>query len=124
MTSGRKIVTHRSDQKIITLGMLTMYRVYAIQSRDKNRIYLGQTCNIAKRLRAHNCGSVRSTKKDRPWNLIAGETFGTREKARWAESQIKRSKGRRLKWLKNHACKHDKREAKSTESFYSAASGP
>lgn len=80
-----------------------MFWVYGIKSQNRDRIYIGQTRNLKKRLEAHNRGLVRSTKKDRPWDLIAIELFETLGPARWLEFQIKKSKGKRLRWLKGYS---------------------
>ena len=77
-----------------------MFWVYGIKSQNHDRIYIGQTCDLEKRLKAHNRGVVRSTKKDRPWEIIAIERCETLGAARWLEFQLKNSRGRRLKWLK------------------------
>ena len=73
--------------------------VYAIQGKN-GRIYVGQTEDLERRLNAHNRGGVKSTKDDRPWTLVKVQTFETRELARFFEWQLKRSRGKRLKWLK------------------------
>jgi len=75
-----------------------MFVVYAIESRVTGRIYIGQTQDFNKRLELHNGGRVKSTSKDGPWNLIAIESFETRDQARWREKQLKSSRGRRTKW--------------------------
>lgn len=77
-----------------------MFWVYGIKSQSCDRIYIGQTRDLEKRLKAHNAGSVRSTKKDRPWDLIATERCATLGSARWLEFQLKKSRGKKLKWLK------------------------
>ena len=76
--------------------------VYAIQSQACDRIYIGQTQSINERLIQHNKGRVRSTSHDCPWHLLALEYFDTREKARWCEHQLKKSHGRRDKWLTHY----------------------
>ena len=76
-----------------------MFFVYAIQSRTCNRIYIGQSECVERRLVEHNAGRVRSTKNDRPWVILRFEEFNTRSEARWFEYQIKQSRGRRLRWL-------------------------
>lgn len=73
--------------------------VYAIQGKS-GRVYVGQTEDIERRLRAHNCGAVKSTRDDRPWTLVRSQTLETRELARFFEWQLNRSRGKRLKWLK------------------------
>jgi predicted GIY-YIG superfamily endonuclease len=76
-----------------------MFWVYAIKSRKCGRIYIGQTINLEKRLSIHNKGQVKSTQRDRPWLLIACECCETRNQARWKEFNLKKSRGKRLKWL-------------------------
>jgi putative endonuclease len=79
-----------------------MFYVYAIRSHSAGRIYIGQTENIAARIKSHNEGQVRSTKKDRPWELIAIQEFDTREAARWREHELKKSNRRRICWIEEH----------------------
>ena len=76
-----------------------MYYVYAIQSMTKKRIYLGHTEHIDARLKYHNSGYVKSTSKDRPWRLVASESIDRKDEARWLERSLKRSRGKRLKWI-------------------------
>ncbi len=78
-----------------------MFYVYAIQSLLNKRVYIGQTQNISTRLAAHNAGRVASTQADRPWKLIKSIAYQTRAAARWLEHQLKASRGRRLKWLRD-----------------------
>jgi putative endonuclease len=79
-----------------------MFYVYAIRSDLAGRIYIGQAENVTARIASHNDGQVRSTKKDRPWNLIAVEEFETRAAARWREHELKESHGRRIRWIGRH----------------------
>jgi putative endonuclease len=79
-----------------------MYNVYAISSLSVPRIYVGHTNNIEKRLKYHNSGYVRSTSQARPWKLLAIEKFETRDQARWIEYSLKKSKGRRTKWIEKN----------------------
>lgn len=76
------------------------FSVYAIQS-DNGRVYVGQSQDVELRLQAHNKGLVASTKSDRPWTLFKTAAFDTREQARFFEWQLKRSRGKRLKWLES-----------------------
>jgi predicted GIY-YIG superfamily endonuclease len=76
------------------------FLVYAIRS-GCGRIYVGQSQDVELRLEAHNKGLVASTKTDRPWTLVKTAEFDTRDQARFFEWQLKRSKGKRLKWLKS-----------------------
>jgi len=79
-----------------------MFYVYAIESNCSGRVYIGQTNDIEKRLSFHNSGYVKSTCKDIPWRLIAFERFDTRDKARWCETKLKRSRGTRIKWIEKY----------------------
>jgi putative endonuclease len=79
-----------------------MFYVYAIKSHLAGRIYIGQTENVTARIVSHNDGQVRSTKKDRPWDLIAIEGFETREAARWREHELKKSHRRRIRWIEEY----------------------
>ncbi|WP_136077851.1 GIY-YIG nuclease family protein [Pontiella desulfatans] len=79
-----------------------MFVVYAIESYSTGRVYIGQTQDIDARLRLHNLGRVKSTSKGGVWHLVALESFETRDQARWCETLLKRSLGRRLKWLQQH----------------------
>ena len=76
-----------------------MFVVYAIESCSTRRVYIGQSQGFDERLKLHNGGHVKSTCKDGPWHLVAIEKFETRDQARWCETLLKRSRGRRLKWL-------------------------
>ena len=83
--------------------IMIMFFVYAIQSIPTKQIYIGQTKDIEERLRCHNSGYVKSAKARKPWVLLAFEEFEDRNKARWLERELKKSKGRRLRWIeKNH----------------------
>lgn len=77
-----------------------MFYVYAIQSSVNARIYLGQTRDVDIRLGEHNAGRVISTRQHRPWKLLKVNPCESREAARWLEHELKASRGRRLKWLK------------------------
>jgi len=79
-----------------------MFYVYAIKSKRSGRIYIGQTQNLMPRLESHNKGYVRSTKKDRPWDLISIEELRTRDDGRWRERELKKSLSKRLHWLQRH----------------------
>ena len=78
-----------------------MFFVYAIQSEKYDRVYIGQTDCLERRLEEHNAGRVPSTKSGRTWVLLRFQEFNTRSDARWFERQLKQSRGRRLRWLRN-----------------------
>jgi len=75
-----------------------MFYVYAIQSKS-GRVYIGQTQDLKERVAYHNNGYVKSTRNDRDWVVIKTKKFENRNEARFFESQLKKSRGRRLKWL-------------------------
>jgi predicted GIY-YIG superfamily endonuclease len=80
-----------------------VFWVYGIKSKISGRIYIGQTRNLERRLKQHNCGGVLSTRNDYPWSLVAFKGYETRREARWLEFQLKKSRGRRLKWISENA---------------------
>ena len=76
-----------------------MFYIYAIESLASKRIYIGITNDKEKRLQYHNSGYVKSTAKDRQWKLVALEKVETRSEARWKERSLKKSRGKRTKWI-------------------------
>jgi putative endonuclease len=79
-----------------------MFTLYAIQSLSTERIYIGQTKDLNKRLQYHNLGYVKSTSRNRPWDLIAFVRFRTSSEARWTERELKKSRGKRIKWIEQN----------------------
>ncbi len=78
-----------------------MYHVYAIQSINRNYIYVGLTDNLERRLSQHNLGYNRTTKPYAPFTLIWSEIFETRPEARVREKYLKSGVGKEfLKLLK------------------------
>jgi predicted GIY-YIG superfamily endonuclease len=82
-----------------------VFDVYAIKSVTINRIYIGHTKDISDRLNYHNSGYVKSTAKDRPWKLIALEKIESKNEARWLERSLKKSRGKRLRWVEKNRLK-------------------
>jgi len=76
-----------------------VYYIYAIKSTIDNRIYIGFTENLEKRIKEHNQGKTKSTKGFRPWSLIYYETTETRIEARKREKYFKSGCGK--EFLKN-----------------------
>ncbi len=73
--------------------------VYAIQSIQRNYIYVGLTSDLEKRISQHNNGKERTTRPYRPFILIHHEMFGTRLEARKREIYLKSGCGK--DFLKN-----------------------
>ena len=73
-----------------------MFFVYVIYSELSGRYYKGRTQHLQLRLKAHNQGKVRSTKKFRPWKLVYYETFSSLKEASDREVYFKSAAGRRF----------------------------
>ncbi len=71
-----------------------MYKVYALYSRKIDRLYVGQTQDLEKRLREHLGGVSIYTKRTDDWELIYTEEYTTRGQAIKREKQLKSAKGR------------------------------
>ena len=82
-----------------------MCYVYILRSSKDNKLYVGSTRNLKKRINAHNSGKVRSTKSREPFKLIYFEKLEDYTKARKRENYLKTGSGR--KWIKeNILCKY------------------
>jgi putative endonuclease len=55
-----------------------MYYTYILYSPEFDKIYMGHTDNLEKRVERHNPGLVRSTKAYLPRELMFFETFRSR----------------------------------------------
>ncbi|MFA6410262.1 MAG: GIY-YIG nuclease family protein [Candidatus Buchananbacteria bacterium] len=71
------------------------YYVYILKSNNFDRLYIGQTADIQRRLIKHNNGEVRSTKHYIPWQLIKYEVYNTRGEARKRENYLKALKNKK-----------------------------
>ena len=81
-----------------------MCYIYILKSLKDNKLYVGSTRNLNKRIDAHNSGKVRSTKSRAPFKLIYYEKVEDYTKARKRESYLKTGSGRI--WIKkNILCK-------------------
>jgi putative endonuclease len=76
-----------------------MYKVYALYSSGFNKIYIGQTDDLDRRLFEHNNGLLSIyTKHYKPWEVIYTEEYLTRGEALKREKQLKSQKGRDFIW--------------------------
>ena len=76
-----------------------MFSVYVLYSESYNKIYIGQTIDLSRRLVEHNNGTFAGyTKKFIPWKIIYTEVYGTRSEAFAREKQLKSQKGREFVW--------------------------
>ncbi len=73
-----------------------MFWVYAIYNQINDKIYIGQTKNLSKRLSEHNQkrGNHYTAKFEGEWKLIYKESIATRLEAIQREKQLKSQKGR------------------------------
>jgi len=55
--------------------------IYLLLSKTKKNWYIDSTNNLVDRLKRHNRGSSRSTKRYRPWQIAYYEKFPTRSEA-------------------------------------------
>ncbi len=76
-----------------------MYCVYVLFSEIHNKIYIGQTENLQRRLFEHNNGLLSTyTKRYLPWTVIYSEEYPSRSQALKREKQLKSQKGREFIW--------------------------
>ena len=70
------------------------FTVYAIYSESIDIIYVGQTNNLAQRIKDHNSGHSNYTSKAKDWQLFYSENLNSRSEAMIREKQLKTSRGR------------------------------
>jgi putative endonuclease len=75
-----------------------MFWVYAIYSEKFNKIYIGHTNNIVRRLGEHNGLTAFRywTTRHKPWVLFYSKSFETRALAMAEERHLKSGRGRRM----------------------------
>ncbi|TAN32769.1 GIY-YIG nuclease family protein [Patescibacteria group bacterium] len=73
-----------------------MYTVYAIYNQKNDKIYIGQTKDMAERLRLHNEKILLgyTYRFDGNWKLIYSVQIENRQKALQRERQLKSFRGR------------------------------
>jgi putative endonuclease len=71
-----------------------MHYVYILRSNKDNKMYIGCTSNLQKRLDLHNSGKVPATTRRRPLELIYYEAFRHKENAYAREKWLKTGWGR------------------------------
>ncbi|MCS7052308.1 MAG: GIY-YIG nuclease family protein [Ignavibacterium sp.] len=72
------------------------FYVYILRSKVKDKYYVGHTNNIIRRLKEHNSGKSKFTKKYMPWELLYYEEFESQSEAITKEKYFKTTSGRRL----------------------------
>lgn len=81
-----------------------MFYVYILKSKKDNKLYIGYTNNLRKRLEEHNSKKNRSTKSRTPFELIYYEAYKNQEDAQKREEMLKLF-GRTLGGLKRRISK-------------------
>ena len=78
-----------------------MYSVYALYSREYDKIYIGISSDVGMRLLSHNHPKNRSwTRNFRPWIIIFTEEMADKHEALIRERQLKSCKGR--EFIRSH----------------------
>ena len=72
------------------------YFVYVLESVNFDRLYIGSTHDLQKRLAKHNLAINFSTKPYAPWRMIFYEAYISKEDALRREKYLKTSQGARL----------------------------
>jgi len=70
------------------------FHVYVIYSEDFDKIYIGMTSSLEKRIYAHNNLPKSWTKSFRPWRLVYTEEFEEKTQALSREKELKSHQGR------------------------------
>jgi len=76
---------------ILTAAFFFMYTVYILYSQQKDKYYIGQTEDLAKRLSEHN---LRKNLGASDWIIAYSESYNTRSEAMKRELEIKGKKRR------------------------------
>jgi putative endonuclease len=72
-----------------------MFTVYVLYSPSHNKLYIGYTADIEKRMASHNFLATKGyTIKHRPWNLVYTEVFEAKSDAMRREKELKSARGR------------------------------
>ena len=76
-----------------------IFSVYILFSPSHNKIYIGYTSDLEKRLLSHNLLAHKGyTVRYRPWVLIHTEVFNTKLEAMKREKELKSGRGRKFIW--------------------------
>jgi len=76
-----------------------MFYLYILKSKKDDKLYIGSTNDLRRRLSEHNNGKVNSTKTRRPFELRYYESFYKEVDARKREASLKKD-GKALGQLK------------------------
>ncbi|WP_111683707.1 GIY-YIG nuclease family protein [Winogradskyella tangerina] len=80
------------------------YFVYILYSKKFDTFYKGQTKDLFERIRRHNSGLEKSTKRYTPWELLWYSEKSSRSEAMTLERKLKNlSKERLKKFIKKYS---------------------
>jgi putative endonuclease len=82
-----------------------MYTVYVLYSRDHDKLYIGYTSNLSKRMISHNETGNGYTKRYSPWVVIYTEEYAKRSEAMKREKALKGGQGR--SWIRANLLKKE-----------------
>lgn len=74
-----------------------MYYIYALYNKENNKIYVGQTADLEKRITLHNSKIIKKSYTARfggSWEIIYQEKANSRQEALTREKQLKSYQGR------------------------------
>jgi len=71
-----------------------MYYTYILKSEKTEKLYIGHTENLEKRLIEHNSNQSNFTKGKGPWKIIFSNEFNTRSEAMKFEIKLKKIKNK------------------------------
>lgn len=81
-----------------------MHYFYILKSRKNNKLYIGQTDDLKKRLKSHNSGENKATKPYIPYELIYYSGFKNKLDAVQCEKYFKTTAGwRRIRKMLEHS---------------------
>ena len=72
------------------------YYLYILRSEKTNKIYIGHSQNVGKRLRQHNAGESDSTRFACDWAVVHTEAYSSRSLAMKREKFLKSGRGRKI----------------------------
>ncbi len=73
-----------------------IYFTYVLYSPDYDKIYIGYSSDLNKRVYFHNQGIKGWTARYMPWELIYHEEFSSKSEAMKREKQLKSYRGRKF----------------------------
>jgi putative endonuclease len=66
-----------------------MFYIYILKSEKDNKLYIGYTNDLKRRVKEHNSGENESTKSRKPFELIYYEAYKSESDAKHRERMLK-----------------------------------